>query len=72
MVVNCEKITVYNPDEDRFFGGDSSEEARESFRDLYLSGEINEEEAETPVGPEKIMSSDRFSAYLAYLSTKAA
>lgn len=72
MVVNSEKITVYDPERDGFFGGDSSLESREAFRELYLSGERSEEgdPDDPPVRPERIMSSGRFSRYLTNLSDK--
>ena len=71
MVSGCEAITVYDEDNNRFFGGASTEEERGEF--LERRGEEGSgmsEEDDTPTKPESIMDLDRFGRYVEHLKSR--
>jgi len=75
MVKGCEKITVYNPDDGCFYGGESTEEQQRSFLWWYnkedeLGADADSEHPEDPWKPENVMELDRFEIFVANLRSK--
>ena len=68
MVRGCEKITIYDPDSGRFYGGEASVQQQQVFLDNYDAG--GEESQPTTPENNPIMDLDSFEYYLKFLRSK--